>query len=120
MLRQSEYENSRLSKYLRMSIDLLTGVPSIVIGIFAYLLFVVPMGGFSAIAGGFALSIIILPIVTRSTEEILKLIPFQEAIQYKKIHTDKLPKTATEIPVEFMVDMLWENKKDQAHNKTKK
>jgi len=49
-------------------------------------------------------------------QEVLKLIPYQEANQYNKLHTDKLPKTATEIPVEFMVDMLWENKKAQSNH----
>lgn len=71
----SEFSSGKLPRLLRFSIDLLTGVPSIVIGIFAYILVVVPLKSFSALAGAFALSIIILPIVTRSTEEILKLIP---------------------------------------------
>tara|TARA_R110002072_G_scaffold534_7_gene4243 strand:- start:142976 stop:143836 length:861 start_codon:yes stop_codon:yes gene_type:complete len=65
----------KIANTLRISIDLLTGVPSIVIGIFAYIIIVVPFKGFSALAGGIALSLIILPIVTRSTEEILKLVP---------------------------------------------
>lgn len=71
----SEYGKGKIAASLRFTIDLLTGVPSIVVGIFAYLIFVVSMKSFSAIAGAFALSIIILPIVTRTTEEILKLIP---------------------------------------------
>lgn len=71
----AEYSNSKLAHALKFAIDLLTGVPSIIIGIFAYILLVLPFKGFSAIAGGFALSIIILPIVTKSTEEILKLVP---------------------------------------------
>lgn len=72
----SEFDKkSALSKTLSFSIDLLTGVPSIIVGIFAYILLVVPMKSFNAMAGGVALSIIILPIVTRSTEEILKLVP---------------------------------------------
>ncbi len=71
----SEFGRGKIAAGLRLAIDLLTGVPSIIIGIFAYLLIVVPMKHFSAIAGGIALSIIILPIVTRSTEEILKLVP---------------------------------------------
>ncbi|MFG1499444.1 phosphate ABC transporter permease PstA [Halobacteriovorax sp. XZX-3] len=71
----SEYGKSKIATALRFTIDLLTGVPSIVIGIFSYLIFVVSFKSFSALAGAFALSIIILPIVTRTTEEILKLIP---------------------------------------------
>ncbi|MFG1485233.1 phosphate ABC transporter permease PstA [Halobacteriovorax sp. RZ-2] len=71
----SEYGKGKIATSLRFTIDLLTGVPSIVVGIFSYLIFVVSFKSFSALAGAFALSIIILPIVTRTTEEILKLIP---------------------------------------------
>lgn len=71
----SEFRKGKVASLLRFSIDLLTGVPSIVVGIFAYLMIVVPLKGFSAMAGGVALSIIILPIVCRSSEEILKLTP---------------------------------------------
>jgi phosphate transport system permease protein len=71
----SEYGSGKLANMLRFSTDLLTGVPSIIIGIFAYILIVVPLKGFSAMAGSVALALIILPIVIRSTEEILKLIP---------------------------------------------
>ena len=72
----AEFGRGKLASCLRYSIALLTGVPSIVVGIFAYTLLVVPMRSFSALAGAFALSIIILPIVTRATEEIVKLIPW--------------------------------------------
>jgi phosphate transport system permease protein len=71
----SEFKQGKIAALLKFTIDILTGIPSIVIGIFAYLIFVVSMKSFSALAGAFALSIIILPIVTRTTEEILKLIP---------------------------------------------
>lgn len=71
----SEFGKGKIATSLRFTIDLLTGVPSIVVGIFSYLIFVVSFKSFSALAGSFALSIIILPIVTRTTEEILKLIP---------------------------------------------
>ncbi|WP_127714187.1 phosphate ABC transporter permease PstA [Halobacteriovorax sp. HLS] len=71
----SEFKKGKVASLLRFAIDLLTGVPSIVVGIFAYLMIVVPFKGFSAMAGGVALSIIILPIVCRSSEEILKLTP---------------------------------------------
>jgi len=55
--------------------DVLSGVPSIVTGIVAYTLIVKPMGHFSAIAGGCALGFMMIPIVTRTTEELVKLIP---------------------------------------------
>lgn len=71
----SELKKTVTARALRVSIDLLTSVPSIVIGLFAYALLVVPMKGYSAWAGGFALSIVMVPIVARSTEEILKLVP---------------------------------------------
>lgn len=71
----SEFGKGKLAHLLRLSTDLLSGVPSIVVGIFAYILIVLPFKSFSALAGGVGLSVIILPIVIRSTEEILKLIP---------------------------------------------
>ncbi len=71
----AELKKTPTARILRVSIDLLTSVPSIVIGLFAYALVVVPMKGYSAWAGGFALSIVMVPIVARSTEEILKLVP---------------------------------------------
>jgi phosphate transport system permease protein len=71
----SEYSRGRTTRVLRMTIDLLTSVPSIVVGIFTYAVLVVPMGGFSAYAGGIALGIIMIPIIARTTEEILKLVP---------------------------------------------
>ncbi|MDX9731277.1 MAG: phosphate ABC transporter permease PstA [Bdellovibrionales bacterium] len=70
-----ELRKSSTAKFLRVAIDLLTSVPSIVVGLFAYALVVVPMKGYSAWAGGFALAIVMVPIVARSTEEILKLVP---------------------------------------------
>jgi phosphate transport system permease protein len=62
-------------------VDILQGVPSIVIGIIAYFWLVKPLGGFSALSGSVALAIMMLPIVIRSTEETLKLLPssLQEA-----------------------------------------
>lgn len=71
----SEYGKGKIATFLRLSTDIFSGIPSIVIGIFAYLLLVIPLKKFSALAGAAALSIIILPIVIRSTEEILKLVP---------------------------------------------
>ncbi len=71
----SENKNSKLAYWSRLCVDILQGVPSIVIGIVAYFWFVKPMGGFSAISGSLALGIMMLPIVVRSTEETLKLLP---------------------------------------------
>jgi len=59
----------------RFLADVLNGVPSIVIGIFAYGLLVLPFRRFSALAGGFALAIIMLPIVVRTSEELVRLVP---------------------------------------------
>jgi phosphate transport system permease protein len=60
---------------VRYAADVLTGTPSIVVGIFAYAVVVRPMRGFSALAGGVALAFIMLPVVTRTTEEIVALVP---------------------------------------------
>lgn len=70
----SEYPGQKLGRILRFTIDLLTTVPSIVVGIFIYHLVVIHYG-FSAFAGALALSVIMLPIVAKSTEEILRLVP---------------------------------------------
>jgi phosphate transport system permease protein len=72
----SEYgRGTRLATLVRFTTDVLTGIPSITIGLFAYTLIVLPMRGFSALAGGVALAIIMLPTVTRATEEMLRLVP---------------------------------------------
>jgi phosphate transport system permease protein len=71
----SEYAGARLANVIRFTADVLTGVPSIVVGVFVYTLIVLKMGHFSALAGGVALAIIMLPIVARSSEEMLKLVP---------------------------------------------
>jgi phosphate transport system permease protein len=72
----SENQTSRLSYWSRLSVDVLQGVPSIVIGIVVYFWAVKPIGTFSALSGSLALAIMMLPILIRSTEETLKLIPF--------------------------------------------
>ena len=59
----------------RFAADTLNGVPSIVIGLFAYVVVVLPVKQFSALAGGFALGTMMIPIVTRTTEELLRLVP---------------------------------------------
>ncbi len=71
----SEYAGPRLGMAVRFVADVLTGVPSIVVGVFIYLILVLKMGGFSAIAGAVALAVIMLPIVARSSEEMLRLVP---------------------------------------------
>ncbi|MBV9119100.1 MAG: phosphate ABC transporter permease PstA [Chloroflexi bacterium] len=71
----SEFGNNRFASVLRFLTDVLTGVPSIVIGIVAYTVIVVPLHSFSAFSGGFALALIMIPVVTRTTEEALKRVP---------------------------------------------
>jgi len=71
----AEYGHGRVGWVVRFAADVLSGVPSIVVGIYAYTLIVLPMHGFSAYAGGFALAVIMLPIVARTTEEMVKLVP---------------------------------------------
>lgn len=72
----SEYSHTKLSVSLSFAIDLMTSVPSIVVGIFVYVMVVLTMGNFSGFAGACALFVIMIPIIVRSTEEILKLVPF--------------------------------------------
>ncbi len=72
----SEYgRKSRMADVVRFLADILVSAPSIVIGVFVYALMVKPFGGFSAIAGSVALAIIMLPVVIRTAEEMLKLVP---------------------------------------------
>jgi len=71
----AEFGGKRFSLLIRYTTDLLNGVPSIVIGIFAYALVVVPMKRFSTLAGALALSLMIIPITVRSTEEFLRAVP---------------------------------------------
>ncbi|MGH9442914.1 MAG: phosphate ABC transporter permease PstA [Thermoanaerobaculia bacterium] len=71
----AEYKSTKLATAIRFCADVLNGIPSIVIGIFAYGLVVLPMRRFSAIAGGVALGIMMIPIITRTTEELINLIP---------------------------------------------
>ena len=71
----AEFGQSNTAKFVRFITTIITGVPSIVVGIFAYGIIVFVTKGFSAIAGGFALAVIMLPIIVLTTEEALKLIP---------------------------------------------
>jgi phosphate transport system permease protein len=71
----AEYPSTKFSSVVRFAADVLNGVPSIVVGIFAYGLLVLPVKRFSAIAGGVALGLLMIPIVVRTTEELLRLVP---------------------------------------------
>jgi phosphate transport system permease protein len=71
----AEYGSGTFAFAVRYAADLLNGVPSIVVGIFAYALAVVPLGHFSAFAGGVALSIMVIPITVRTTEQFLRAVP---------------------------------------------
>ncbi|HVT92583.1 MAG TPA: phosphate ABC transporter permease PstA [Bryobacteraceae bacterium] len=71
----SEFGGGFFASLIRYTADLLNGVPSIVIGIFAWSVVVVPMKRFSAISGGIALSLMLIPIATRTTEQFLRDVP---------------------------------------------
>lgn len=71
----AEYGNNRMGFIIRYSADVINGVPSIVVGIFAYALVVLPMKHFSAFSGSVALAIIMIPLVLRNTEEFIRLVP---------------------------------------------
>ena len=71
----AEFGGKTFSFVIRYTTDLLNGVPSIVIGIFAYSLAVLPVRHFSTLAGGVALGIMVIPITVRSTEEFLRAVP---------------------------------------------
>lgn len=71
----SEYAGSRLASAVRFAADTLNGVPSIVIGVFVYGIAVLPFQHFSAAAGGVALGIMMIPLIMRTTEELLLLVP---------------------------------------------
>jgi len=71
----SEFGSGSFPAVVRYTADLLNGVPSIVVGIFAYALVVVPMRHFSALAGAVALSLMVIPITMRTTEQFLRAVP---------------------------------------------
>jgi phosphate transport system permease protein len=72
----AEYaHNSRLGEFVRFINDILLSAPSIIIGLFVYAILVVPMGHFSAWAGAVALAIIMIPVIVRTTEDMLNLVP---------------------------------------------
>ena len=71
----AEYPGSRLTKATRFLSDVMNGTPSIVVGVFAWTLIVAPMKHFSALAGSAALAMLMIPMVMRTTEELVKLVP---------------------------------------------
>ncbi len=74
----AEYgRHSRLSSIVRFINDILLSAPSIVIGLFVYTIMVAPFGGYSGLAGAFSLAVIVIPIVVRTTEDMLQLVPNQ-------------------------------------------
>ncbi len=73
----SEFGSGRLAKVVRFLSDIFVSAPSIVIGVFVYVILVLPMHGFSGLAGGVSLAIIMIPVVTRTTEEMLRLVSNQ-------------------------------------------
>ncbi len=71
----SEYKHVRLARWVRFATDVLAGVPSILVGVVIYALFVVRMKRFSAFAGAVALAIVMLPLVTRTTDVLARAVP---------------------------------------------
>lgn len=71
----SEYRGTKIAFVLGQAVDILHGIPSIVIGLVAYELLVQPFGGFSAFSGGAALGLMMIPVIARNTEETLKMLP---------------------------------------------
>lgn len=71
----AEYAGTRLASATRFAADTLNGVPSIVIGVFVYSIAVLPFRRFSAMAGGLALGVMMIPLIMRTTEELLRLVP---------------------------------------------
>jgi len=71
----SEFGSPKVTSAIRFTADVLSGVPSIVVGVFAYSIIVRPMQSFSALSAGAALAIIMIPVVARTTEESMRLVP---------------------------------------------
>jgi phosphate transport system permease protein len=109
----AEFGGKTFSFLVRYTTDLLNGVPSIVIGIFAYTVVVVPMRHFSTFAGGFALGVMMIPITVRSTEEFLRAVPNQlreaalalGASKWKAILTVVLPAASAGILTGIMLTL---------------
>ena len=73
----SEYADLKFAQAVRFMSDVMNGIPSIVYGIFAYIVCVLPMKGFSALSGGFALGIMMIPMITRTSEQFVRMVPSQ-------------------------------------------
>ena len=73
----SEYADLKFARVVRFFSDVMNGIPSIVYGIFAYIVCVLPMKGFSALSGGFALGIMMIPMITRTSEQFVRMVPSQ-------------------------------------------
>jgi phosphate transport system permease protein len=71
----SEYAHNQFAHVVRFMTDVMNGIPSIVYGIFAYAVFVLPMKSFSALSGGVALGIMMIPMITRTTESFVRMVP---------------------------------------------
>ncbi|HYC50331.1 MAG TPA: phosphate ABC transporter permease PstA [Gemmatimonadaceae bacterium] len=71
----AEFKGTRIANAVRFLADVLNGLPSIVLGIFAWQFLVKPLGHFSALAGGVALAAMMIPMITRTTEEMVRLVP---------------------------------------------
>ncbi len=71
----SEFGNNKFAPFIRYLADVLNSIPSIVTGVVAYVFVVLPMHRFSALAGGVALSIMMIPIITRTSEELIRMVP---------------------------------------------
>jgi phosphate transport system permease protein len=109
----AEFGGRRFPFLVRYTADLLNGVPSIVIGIFAYTIVVLPMRHFSTLAGGIALGIMMIPIAVRSTEEFLRAVPnsLREAAmalgasRWRTITTVVIPAAVRGIVTGVMLDL---------------
>jgi len=73
----SEYAELKFAHTVRFMADVMNGIPSIVYGIFAYIVCVLPMHGFSALSGGFALGIMMIPMISRTSEQFVRMVPNQ-------------------------------------------
>jgi phosphate transport system permease protein len=109
----SEFGGSTMAFVVRYTTDLLNGVPSIVMGIFAYTMVVLPLKHFSALAGGLALGVMMIPIAVRSTEEFLRAVPqtLREgamalgASKWKAVATVVVPAAARGILTGIILDL---------------